>query len=287
VRRPGFAAVVTVTLALGLGANVTIFSLMNGVFLRPVPGVERPDGIVELYGSGSPHASAGAFRGYLPMSWPTLQDVTEQSETLAAVYVYAIWPTSLAAQGEAERVMTGFVSANYFDVLGTRPSLGRTFSPDEGVPGAGAAVAVLGHVFWRRRFGADPTIVGRTISLNARTYTVVGVAPEGFLGTSTVFGPDLWAPLPMVQDVPIWGDLWENRAVRMFLAGGRIADGRALADVAAELASVGARIADAHPQQVRERTILAVPLAQASVRTSGDRCSVPGPCSWRSSRSSW
>lgn len=264
VRRPGFASVVIVTLALGLGATATIFSLMNTLFLRPVPGVESAEGVVELYGTGA-DANAGAFGGYLPMSWPTIRDVGDQTETLSDIYVYSLWPTSLETEGEAERVMAGFVSANYFDLLGTRPALGRGFASDEGVAGDGSPVAVLSHRFWMNRLGGDAEVIGTSVVVNTRSYTVVGVAPEGFLGTSNVFGPDFWVPLPMIRDVPTWGELWENRAVRMFFAGGRIAEGRRLAEVEAELAAIGGRLADTYPDEVRDRVIVPVPLAQATI----------------------
>lgn len=264
-RRPGFTAVVVLTLALGIGANATIFSLVNGVFLRPVPGVRDPGGIVEIFGSSSRDANAGGFRGYLPMSWPTLRDVRERASTLEDVYVYTIFPASLVAGNEPERVMAGYVSGSFFDLLGVRPALGRTFAPEEGEAGGGAPVAVLSHGFWERRFGGEPDVVGRTVTLNTRPYTVIGVAPERFRGTSTLFGPDLWAPLPMIADIPVWGPLWENRSVRMFFAGARLEAGRSLAEARAELEAIGARIAETYPDEVRERSIEAVPLSEAAV----------------------
>ena len=264
-RRPGFTGVILLTLALGVGANTTIFSLVNAVFLRPLPAVERPERVVELYGSGGPDQDAGSFSGYLPLSWPNLRDVRDQSATLDGLYAYTIWPTSLVSESTAERVFTAFVTSNYFDVLGARPGLGRGFAPEEGVAGGGSPVAVLSHGFWTQRFGADPDILGRTLTLNTRTYTVVGVAPEGFRGTSSLFGPDLWVPLPMIQDVPVWGAYRENRAVRMFFAGARLAEERSLQSATAELDGIGATLADTYPDEVRERTIVPVPLEEAAV----------------------
>ena len=191
-RNPGFAAAAILSLALGIGANTAIFSLLNAVVFRPLP-VADPRQLVQftntipLWETGS--GSSPELYGY-----PQLERFQAQSKTLSGIFGgtglgrlnVGFHGTSGIAQGDAS-------SDNFFSVLGVTPQYGRFFSAGE--DRAGASVAVIGDRYWRNRFGADPSIVGGAITINQVPFTVVGVTPPGFSGISVGSGPDIWVPL--------------------------------------------------------------------------------------------
>jgi predicted permease len=180
-RTPGFTLVALVSLALGIGINTTIFSLVNALLVRPVPVVREERRVVWLRA---------------PVSYPDYLDYREQARSFDGMAAATgTSEFSLSRGGEPELVKGEFVSANYFDVLGVSAAQGRTFGEDEGrdpVP-----VVVISHDLWRTRFDSDPSIVGRRISLNGLGFTVVGVAPENFIGTEVGLNRELWVPLSM------------------------------------------------------------------------------------------
>src|ERR1051325_457569 len=181
-RTPGFTAVALASLALGIGVNTAVFSLFNAVLIRPVPVVREQERIVWLRA---------------PASYPDYQDYREQSRSFDGMAaVSGTREFSLAREGGEPELLRGeLVTANYFDVLGVGASQGRTFVEDEGrTP---SPVVVLSRDLWRTRFGSDPSIVGRQISLNGLGFTVVGVAPEKFTGTEAGIVRQLWVPLSM------------------------------------------------------------------------------------------
>src|SRR5215210_2646490 len=178
-RSPGFTAVAVVSLALGVGVNTAVFSIFNAVLIRPVAVVAEQSRLVWLRA---------------PSSYPDYQDYREQARGFDGMAAATgTREFSLTRGGEPELLRGEFVTANYFGVLGVGAGLGRTFTEDEGrVP---STVVVLGHELWRTRFGADPGIVGRRVTLNGLGFDVVGVAPEGFRGTETGLSRELWVPL--------------------------------------------------------------------------------------------
>jgi putative ABC transport system permease protein len=169
-RNPGFAAVVILTLALGIGANTAIFSVVHGVLLRDLPYTE-PDRLVAV-SQAAPKAGQAA----LGFSVPDFTDFRERNRAFAGMSEYHSMWFILLGRAEPERVQTGVVSDNFFDVLGVKPLLGRTFLPGEDRPGA-PAVLVLSHDYWQRNFGGDPNVVGQVFELNNKPHTVVGVLP--------------------------------------------------------------------------------------------------------------
>ncbi|MEQ9398447.1 MAG: ADOP family duplicated permease [Longimicrobiales bacterium] len=265
LRNPAFSAVVVATLALGIGANATIFTVVDAVLFRSLP-VEEPGRLVQVYGSSERDGNIGGmFQGFLPLSYPDFEDVRDAVTTLEGMYVHSQWPVSATVGDEAERIDGLYVSASYFDVLGVRPVVGRTFRPDEDQAPGADAVVVLRHGYWERRFGGDPSVVGRAMVVNARALEIIGVAPPGFRGTSTTLQPDIFVPVSMVGDVPPWGPLWTERGLRFFFAGGRIAPGRTPADVEAELDALAARLGETYPDTNRNRGLQALPLDRAKV----------------------
>ncbi len=173
---PAFTFVICLTLALGIGANAVIFSAVDAVLLQRAP-VSDPDSVVSIYTT-----SADGRDPFSTTSYPDYVDLRDSS-VLQGVAVFASVPFVLQGSGGAESVSGELVSGNFFDVLGVKIPHGRAFSADEDRPGAPVRVVVLSDGTWTTRFGADPSIVGRTITLNGNAYTVIGVAPKGFRRT--------------------------------------------------------------------------------------------------------
>ena len=190
LQRPGFSLVAVLTLALGIGANTAIFSLVNTVLLRSLP-IERPDEVVAMNMRREDDAMSA-------MSYPNYVDFRDRNEVLAGLVVYRFVPLSLSRSGNNERIWAYEVSGNYFDVLGVKPIHGRTFLPEEDKTRLTHPVVVLSYVGWQRRFGGDPSIVGKDILINNHQFRVLGIAPETFKGTEQVYEPELWLPASMM-----------------------------------------------------------------------------------------
>ncbi len=187
-KAPGFTIVAVVTLTLAIGANTSIFTLVNAVLLRAPAHVERPDELVSIYKS-----DAGGTFLFGGSSYPNYQDFRDESSAIAdAIAVQQETANVAGDDGVSEILLTEFVTGNYFEMLGVQPALGRAFTDEEGEYSSGAAVVILSHRFWLRRFGGDPGVIGETLRASGQTVTVVGVAPEGFGGLFPVIVPDLW-----------------------------------------------------------------------------------------------
>ena len=185
IKRPGFVAVAVITLALGIGANTAIFSLVNTVLLRSLP-VDQPHQIVSVAIRGKDD-SMSAF------SFPNFRDFRDRNDVLSGLFVYRFVPLSLSRSGANERIWGFEVSGNYFDVLGVNAIKGRTFHQDEDKTPLANPIAVLSYESWQARFGGDPNIVGKDVLLNNHQFKVIGIAPEGFKGTELIYTPELWA----------------------------------------------------------------------------------------------
>ena len=196
-KSPGFTAIVVLTLALGIGANSTIFSWINSTLLNPIPGVAHTSDLVTVMrGERSEHPTP-------PFSYLDYADLRDHNQSLSSLLAYHDDFMSLTGTDKPERIYGALTSANYFDVLGVRPILGRGFLPAEEQRRGGASVAVISEDMWRARFGSDRSIIGRTIQINRRLYTIVGVAPPDFQGCKTGLRTDVWIPLGM--DPFVWG----------------------------------------------------------------------------------
>jgi len=191
LRKPGFTAIAVLTVGLGIGVNVMTYSWVESFLRRPIPGAADPGRLMLLDGMTGTRDSITIshpdFRDYRARRPPGVDDII----------AYTIAPLSLRTDGEPQRVWGQIVSGNYFDVLGVRAARGRMFAPEEDSTPNAHSVAVISHTFWQRRFGADPSIVGRTVTLNSHTFTVIGVAADGFRGNEPFLALDLWVPLAM------------------------------------------------------------------------------------------
>ena len=254
-RRPGFTAVAVLSLALGIGANATVFSLANAVLLRPLP-VREPARLVAL------HTITPDIPVHLQISWENFRDLRERSRTLTGLMATGPATVSLSGGGPPEQVFGQMVTGDYFDVLGVRPALGRAFLPEEDRTPGSHPVVVLGDGLWRRRFGGDPGIVGRTIRLNGEAFTVVGIAPPGFRGLQPLNSPELWVPMMMYPRVmPSRLRIYfEARGAPLLGVVGRLAPGKSLEQARDELEALSTALAEEYPLANQRRTVVPIPL---------------------------
>ena len=237
VKSPGFTAVVVLSLALGIGANSAIYSIVDGVVFNPFPYPE-PDRLMAV---GVTFPKLSAERRFIETISPLeIEDVRAQSRTLEKVMAFDLGNRNLSGGDAPERVFTAFVWGDPFATLGMRPLHGRGFLPEE-TAGPGAPVAVLSHRIWTSRFGADPDLVGRTVAVNGQPRTVVGIMPPRLL----LAGADLWIPVGAAPaELP--------RNMRNFALLARLAPGVTLEEADAELAAIAGRIAREHGAEFEE-----------------------------------
>lgn len=252
LRAPAFTGVAIITIALGIGVNSTIFSLVNAVLFRPLP-VDSPEELVDVYGRTATSSSHDSN------SYLNFVDYQEQSETLSGLMAYTNFFANLSIGGSSELVIGEIVSRDYFGLLGVQPEIGRAFSPDEFTAVGASPVAILSHPFWQTRFAADPDIAGRTLRLNGITYTIVGVAPEEFGGMFPAVTAQMWIPLTMVEEVEPLGNnrgtgsgpganMLERRGQHFLWVKGRMKPDVSVGEVRAELENIAARLEAEYPQ---------------------------------------
>ncbi len=204
LKTPGFTAVAILTLALGIGANTAIFSMIDAVLLKMLP-VKDPEQLVVLNNATSTGERGPGF------SYPMFQDLRDRSQVYADIFTYDGVALNLSGSGQTERVSGELVSGNFFAVLGVKPFLGRIFSDDDNKTSGGHPVAILSYNFWKRRFAGDPGLVGKTIHLNGYPFTVVGISPPGFFGVEVGSSPAVWVPMMMQPQVSGFADRLHQR----------------------------------------------------------------------------
>ena len=239
-KAPGFAALAVGTLALGIAANSTIFSWINSTLFNPIPGVRSTANMLTLQrGERSEHASP-------PFSYLDYADLRDGTKTLTGLLAYHDDYVALTGDGRPQRIYGALTSANYFEVLGVKPILGRSLLPSSANERAGAPEVVLGYDLWQNRFGADQSIVGKTTQINRHTYTIVGVAPRGFQGCKSGLRTELWIPLGM--DRQVWGSTRiDDRGVSWLNVLGVLRPGVDHRQVENEFNLLMQRIADSYP----------------------------------------
>ena len=204
-KSPGFTLMAVLTLALGIGANSTIFSWINSTLLHPIPGVEHARQYVEVVTGSGDNAQ--------PLSYPDLQELAKRNHSFSSIVASSDDSMGLGTGARPRRVWTDFATANYFDALGVHPILGRGFVPADGAKPGSAAVAVLSYHLWQTYFGGARSVIGRVIQLDKHPYTVIGVAPADFSGTQSTLRQDLWIPVTMVDQFHAGEDFLQSRNV--------------------------------------------------------------------------
>jgi predicted permease len=253
VKSPGFTAVVVLSLALGIGANATVLCWLRGLVLHPLPGVADQEQIVVLVSN----------QGGGCASLPDLRDFGQHHEVFVGTEASMPTPACLTVEKQPEWIQAQIVSANFFELLGVKPLLGRTFLPDEDQKPGGNPVLVISENLWRRRFGADPSILGRVVDLNRHSFTIVGVVPASFHGSMTPSIFDVWAPLSMIWEVRNQGTHFLTaRAARGWHNLARLQPGGSIAQAQAVVATLDTQLAKAYPRTNTGAHYRVVPLSQ-------------------------
>lgn len=220
-KSPVFVLVTVLSLALGIGANAAVFTLLDQALLRLLP-VQRPERLVQLHEKGDYY---GSNTGTNALSYPMYRDFAEQNRVFSGMFCRHSLPFSVSFAGRSERAGGELVSGTYFPVLGLRPALGRLFTSAEDRTRGGSPVAVLGYDYWRTRFASDRSIIGRKLLINNHEFTVIGVAPAGFQGVERLFNSQIYVPVMMAQQVTQEDKPFDNRGRRWLQVFGRLKDG--------------------------------------------------------------
>jgi putative ABC transport system permease protein len=249
-KNPGFTAAVVITLTLGIGANTAIFTVFNSVVLRPLP-LPSPDRVIRLWHS---NIQGGGFGS---VSYPNLQDWRAENAAFEGLASWMGGSFNLKGKGSPERIPGAFVSANYFEVMGVRPLVGRTFLPDEDKPGNNRVV-VLAESTWKGAFGGDPNSIGRTVTLNEEIFAIVGVMPASF--RFPVTNAQAWAPL--VPDAS-WGA--QNRGNHILQVVGRLKARVTLQQARSQMDAIASRLAKRYPDSNADQGVRLLPLQEGMV----------------------
>ncbi|MGA3323135.1 MAG: ABC transporter permease [Terriglobia bacterium] len=253
-KHPGVAAMAVITLALGVGANTAIFSLVNGCLIRPMP-VPDPERLAVLAVS-----QQGAPLGALGLSYPQFSEFRKQSGAFCEVIGQRLALVTLSADGRTDQVPMSGVTSNYFSVLQVKPALGRLVLPSDGEGGGAPGVVVLGYSYWQHRFGGDAGVVGRQVRVEGRPATIIGVVPKEF-GSTSILEMDAYVSLDTLypQGSGNKSRFWTDRNVRLILAMGRLAKGLSLREVQKSLDVISARLAKQYPATDQGVSVRAIP----------------------------
>ena len=278
IKARAFAAAAIIVLGLGIGANTAIFSLMNTLLFQP-PHYAKADEVVQIFSQDKKNPRM--FRGF---SYPTYVDIRERNEVFSGVMAHNLAMVGLGDKGNTRRAFTAVVSSNYFSVMGVMPTQGRAFRLEEETPGRNAAVAIVSHNYWKRE-GFNPAVLGSTIKIDSHPFTVIGIMPEGFTGTTQIFAPELWLPLGVYDlvandfETGNKGRL-DDRAGRNFMVVGRLKPGTTIAAAAPAMKTLAANLEQAWPVEQKDQTFMIAPLSRFAMSmnpTSGSHIKKLGP----------
>ena len=239
LKRPGFTLIAILSLALGMGANTAIFSLVNTALLMPPP-VARPGEIVALN-------NGAANRMFPTFSYPNYRDFRDRNDVLSGLVAYRFAPLSVSHDGVNERLWGYVVSGNYFEVLGVGAAVGRVISAEDDQTTGAHPVTVLSYKYWQSRFGGDANVLGKSLIVNGRGFTVIGVAPRGFYGTEVISAPEMWFPMAMQAQIEVGNDWLNERGVENVFLQGRLKPGVTREQAEAALNSIAAQLETEHP----------------------------------------
>jgi len=261
IKNRGFALVAVVSLALGIGANTTVFTLLNAVLLQPLP-VADPARLVAV-------ATLDAHNpGVWPCSYPNYKDYRDRNGVFSSLLLANPVPISLSGRGDPQRLIGQLVSGNYFAGLGVNPVAGRGFLPEEDLSPGAAPVAVISYGLASRLFGGARPAVSSTVEFNGRSFRIVGVAPPGFLGVDSLYAADVWVPFMMYHEVYPFPTLVNQRRALLFTVVGRLKRGVSMAEAETAIQALSQDLAREYPSDNEGRRASLRPLAEAAIRPS-------------------
>jgi putative ABC transport system permease protein len=264
IKSPAFALVAVLSLALGIGANAAIFTLVDNLLLNPLPGVDAGR-VVALYTTDQ--KNTGGLNTYLPTSYLNAKDYREMNDVFSGLAITGGTGVTLDVKGNQVPLNCETVSGNYFDVLGVKPNPGRGFLPEEDDKLGAYPVTVLSYDLWQDQFGGDAGLVGKTITLNHQSFTVVGIAPKDFNGEFALGGPDLWIPNAMHQQI-VTGqviDWYNERRGLGFGMLARLKPGVTVERAQSSMAALAKHLELQYPDVNKGRGLALLPLVQASI----------------------
>src|SRR5262245_52002032 len=278
-KAPAFTIVALLTLALGIGVNSAIFSVVNAILFRPLP-VERPDQLVDIYGRES-NSSA-----HETSSYPNYIAYRAQTTTLSSLVAYSNFFAHLSIDGSSDLVVVEMVSDNYFMSFGIRPALGRVFTAEEAAGLGSSAFAVISDRLWKNRFAGTPDVIGKPFRMNGTVYTVVGVARPEFRGMIPAVTAQMWIPITMAEKVEPFGNQrttgplvgtgrFDRRAQAWLWMKGRMKPGLQPAQVRAEFDALVTRLGEQYPEAMAKERISVVPTRDVRINPDFDKTIAP------------
>jgi predicted permease len=272
-KTPGFTVAAAVVLALGIGVNTAIFSLVNAMLFSPPP-YKNPAEIVQLFSQDKKNPKS--FRAF---SYPTFSDVRAQNTVFSGLLAHTETMVGLGTKGNTRRAQADIVSSDYFSVLGVQPAYGRSFLPDEEKPGRAERVAIVSHRYWKK-YSGDPSLLGHTLLINGQPFTVVGIMPKGLTETESIFSAEVWLPLGVYDEImndagsTSGHSALEDRSRDNLIVIGRLKPGLTVASAEPALKGLAANLEAAFPVEEKDQTFMTAPVDRFSSSTDP---SDPGP----------
>jgi len=266
IKAPGFTIAAVLVLALGIGANTAVFSLVNTLFFAP-PAYAKPHEMVQLFSQDKKDPKK--FRGF---SYPTYRDIREQNTVFSDAMAFNLALIGLGQKGDTRRAFASVVSSNYFSVLGVPLARGRAFLPEEETPGRNAPVAIVSYNYWQRH-NLDPGVLGSQFLINGRPFTIVGITPKGFAGTMQILSPEVWLPMSVYDQVANdFGSTnkttMDDRNGRQLRVMARLRPGTTAAAAKPALEGLAGNLEKAYPVEQKDQTFIAAPAPRNTVGTS-------------------
>jgi putative ABC transport system permease protein len=277
-KAPAFTIAAVTVLALGIGVNTAVFTLVNALFFAP-PAYAKPHEMVQLFSQDKKDPKK--FRGF---SYPTYLDIREHNTVFTDVMSFNLTLVGIGQKGDTRRAFSAIVTSNYFSVLGVPLARGRAFLPEEEIPGHNTPVAIASYSYWQKH-GLDPNVLGSQVFINGRAFTIVGITPKGFVGTMQILSPEVWLPMSVYDQVA--NDFAsENRITINDRKGtqlrimGRLKPGLTAAGAKPELAGLAANLEKAYPVEQKDQTFMAERVSRLTVSNtpgSGSKIIVIAP----------
>src|SRR5438876_8953727 len=266
IKAPGFTFAAVLVLALGIGANTAVFSLVNTIFFAP-PTYAKPHEMVQVFSQDKKDPKR--FRGF---SYPTYRDIREQNTVFSDAMAFNLALVGIGQKGDTRLAFAAVVSSNYFSVLGVALVRGRAFLPEEETPGRNAPVAIVSYSYWQKH-NLDPTVLGSQVLINGRPFTIIGITPKGFVGTLQILSPEVWLPMSVYDQVA--NDFGSKDKTTMDDRNGtqlriiaRLKPGMTAAAAKPALEGLAANLERAYPVEQKNQTFITAPVSRIAVSTN-------------------